>query len=273
MPELPELELARRNVERWLAGRRVVDAQAEEARTFRGAWREAFEQVRGRLEFAKRRGKNLLLGFEGNRGLHLHFGMTGKLVRRLAGVVEPYSRARLSLDDGSVIHFRDPRLFGRIEPKPADALLSAPGLLALGPDALDEPLSGPRLALALSRTRRPLKVALMDQALLAGLGNLHVAEALFRARLHPARAPASLSQTEWRALAAAIRKTLAFALETQGGDEVQYLEDSGALNPFFVYGRAGEPCRTCGAAVESFPQSGRTTFFCPKCQPQPRSKR
>lgn len=273
MPELPELELARRNVERWLAGRRVVKAEAEPGRTFRGARPDGLTQIRGRLVFARRKGKNLLLGFEKNRGLHLHFGMTGKLVRRPAGAVEPYSRARLFLDDGSVIHFRDPRRFGRIEPAPADGLLHSAALRALGPDALDEPLGGPGLARRFGATRRALKVALMDQSLLAGLGNLHVAEALFRARLHPARAPASLSPAEWRRLAAAIAQALAFAIANQGGDELQYVEEPGAENPFFVYGRAGERCRVCAAEVKSFPQGGRTTFYCPNCQPKPRSKR
>ena len=273
MPELPELELARRCVERWLSGRRVVEAHAGPGRTFRGARRDEFEQVRGRLVFAKRLGKHLLLGFEKNRGLHLHFGMTGKLVRRPAGVDEPYSRARLVLDDGTVVHFRDPRRFGRIEAGPADTLLSSPALRALGPDALDDALAGPGLSRALGGTRRELKVALMDQAVLAGLGNLHVAEALFRARLHPERRPATLSFDEWRRLAAAIRETLAFALEVQGGDELQYVEEPGADNPFFVYGRAGQRCRVCAAVVKSFPQGGRTSFYCPTCQPKPRSKR
>ncbi|MHB8873202.1 MAG: DNA-formamidopyrimidine glycosylase family protein, partial [Myxococcaceae bacterium] len=185
MPELPELELARRNVERWLGGRRVVKAEAEKVRTFRGANPKDFEKVRGRLLSARRRGKNLLLSFEGGRGLALHFGMTGKLVRRQPGGSEPYSRARLILDDGTVVHFKDPRLFGRIQPAPAGALLSLPAIAALGPDALLDPLTPDGLAGTVGRTDRELKVALMDQRRLAGLGNLHAAEALFRARLHP----------------------------------------------------------------------------------------
>ncbi len=268
MPELPEVELARRNFERWLEGRRVVRVESEPARTFRGARRAGLKDIRGKLECARRRGKYLLLGFEANRGLLMHFGMTGKLVRRSQGQVEAYSRMRFVLDDGQVVHFRDPRLFGRVQPAQADALLALPVIRALGPDALLDAPDGPAIEKALGRGGRHLKVALMDQARLAGLGNLHAAEALFRARLHPARKVSTLGPGEWRALAAAIRATLAFALEAEGADELQYVEEPGAENPFFVYGRAGLPCRRCQARVKSFAQAGRTTFYCPHCQPK-----
>ena len=109
----------------------------------------------------------------------------------------------------------------------------------------------------------------MDQGRVAGLGNIHAAEALFRAGLHPARKPASLTQAEWGRLARALQATLAYAFELNGeGDELDYLEEPGTPNPFRIYGRAGEPCRKCKAPVESFSQGGRTTHFCPRCQPR-----
>src|SRR5271154_6945235 len=122
MPELPEVEIARRNLERWLEASELTGAEADRTRIFRGASRRAFEKLRGRLVFADRRGKTLLLGFEGNQGFLSHLGMTGKWVRRPSGQLEPYSRSRLWLADGSVVHYRDPRLFGRIQPGPADGL-------------------------------------------------------------------------------------------------------------------------------------------------------
>ena len=109
----------------------------------------------------------------------------------------------------------------------------------------------------------------MLQAAAAGLGNIHAAEALYRARVNPSRAPRSLSKAEWAALARGIHATFAFALEAEGGvEELEYVEEPGADNPFLVYGRAGERCGVgCGAKVRSFAQGGRTTHYCPRCQP------
>ena len=267
MPELPEVEVARRQLVRWLDGRRVVRAEAEKARTFRGADRARFLALRGRLVSAGRRGKYLLLEFEGGQGLLAHLGMTGKFVRRPEGHAEPWSRARLVLDDGAVVHYRDPRLFGQLVPAPAEALARLPAVAKLGRDPLVDGLTVEQLREALGDSRQDLKVALMDQTRVTGLGNIHAAEALFRAGLHPSRKPASLDAAGWRALHRGIHATLAFALEEEDGDEIAYVEEPGAPNPFLVYGRAGESCTRCGTTVRAFTQGGRTTHFCPKCQP------
>src|SRR5690242_19177738 len=115
MPELPEVEIARRQLVRWLDGRAVTGAEAERTRTFRGGHPDRFTRLRGRLREAGRKGKYLLLQFDDGTGVLAHFGMTGKLVRRRRGVQEPYSRARLLLDNGTAIHFLDVRMFGRID--------------------------------------------------------------------------------------------------------------------------------------------------------------
>ncbi len=270
MPELPEVEFARRTLVRWLSGREVVHAHASRGRTFRGASPEAFERIRGRLLFAERKGKYLMLGFEDGLGALAHLGMTGKFVKRPSGEPEPYSRARLELDSGEAIHFRDPRMFGRIEPAPSNRVRELPVIQALGRDPLNEGLTGAQLAEAVGRSGQPLKVALMDQARIAGLGNIHAAEALYRARINPARAPKTLTRAEWSTLARSIHATFSFALEAEGGaEEIEYVEEPGAENPFLIYGRAGERCgrRGCGATVRSFVQGGRTTHYCPRCQP------
>lgn len=267
MPELPEVEIARRNLERWLQGTRVTAAEADRTRIFRGANRLSFTRLRGKLSFAARRGKTLLLGFERNQGFLSHLGMTGKWVRRPAGRLEPYSRARLRLADGSVLHYRDPRLFGRIKPAPADALLSLPEVTHLGPDPLLEVLDGPRLAGCFGSRRTPLKVALLDQSRLAGLGNIHAAEALWRAKLSPLRPVSSLTAAEWRRLATAICTVIRFALLREDDEDIAYVEEPGTPNPFRVYGRAGKPCLRCRTTIRSVPQAGRTTYFCPRCQP------
>jgi formamidopyrimidine-DNA glycosylase len=270
MPELPEVEIARRNLERWLTGSRVTAAEADRTRIFRGAHRPSFERLRGALAFARRRGKTLLLGFERNQGFLSHLGMTGKWVRRPKGQAEPYSRARLWLDDGSVVHYRDPRLFGRIHPAAADALEGLKEVTALGPDPLLERVDGPRRKERLGRSRTPLKVALLDQRRLAGMGNIHAAEALWRAKLSPLRAASSLTAAEWRRLATAIRAVIRFALRLEDDEEIAYVEEPGTRNPFRVYGRAGKPCPRCAASIRSVRQAGRTTYFCPRCQPRKR---
>jgi formamidopyrimidine-DNA glycosylase len=270
VPELPEVEFARRAMVRWFKGRRLVRTEADKSRTFRTGSRDLFQKLKGPLTKADRRGKYLLLSF-GDHGLMAHFGMTGKLVKRPPGTTEPYSRARFVLDSGEVIHFRDPRMFGEIQPAKAKALEELPGVKKLGRDPLVDGLDAKQLKAALGKTKLDLKVALMDQTRLAGLGNIHAAEALFRARLHPARKPQTLSDQEWKALAKGIHDSLRFALDEEGGtDEIEYVEEPGAENPFLIYGRGGTPCRRCKTTVKSFTQGGRTTHFCPSCQPKRR---
>jgi formamidopyrimidine-DNA glycosylase len=270
MPELPEVEIARRNLVRWFGGRRLVRAEADATRIFRGAELAHFCALSGRLESLVRRGKYLLFAFEGGRGLMAHLGMTGKFVRRTEGQAEPYSRARFHLDDGHVIHFCDSRLFGRMEPAPASRLRELDAVKALGRDPIADGLTAGQLQQALGSSKQDLKIALMDQGRVAGLGNIHAAEALFRAGLHPARKPSTLTPDDWKRLVKAIRESIDFGLKEQEGEEPVYLEEGRTENPFRVYGRAGGPCSQCGTPVRSFPQGGRTTHFCPKCQPEGR---
>jgi formamidopyrimidine-DNA glycosylase len=269
MPELPEVELARRQLERWLSGRNVVRAEADKTRIFRGGDRERFTQLKGKLSAADRRGKYLLLAFDSGEGVVAHLGMTGKFLLRAKSDEVRWSRARLFLDDDKVVHYRDPRMFGQIVAAPASTLREVKAVAKLGIDPLVDGLSVEQLEGALLRTRQPLKVALMDQTRVTGLGNIHAAEALFRARLHPGRKPQSLTDPEWKALHKGIHAALQFALDAEDDpDEIEYVEEPGAPNPFLIYGRAGTPCRRCKTPVKSFVQGGRTTHFCPSCQPR-----
>ncbi len=272
MPELPEVELARRNLRRWFEGRRVVKTAAENSRVFRGSSPKAFATIRGKLVRADRKGKYLLLEFE-RGGALAHLGMTGKLVRRPSGERVKHSRAQFRLDSGEVVHFQDPRMFGRIEVLDRPDLESNATTAALGPDLLNDRVSWKTLKSRVGSSRQDLKVALLDQTRIAGLGNIHAAEALFRAKLHPKRKPASLTDAEWRALSRGIRSAIAFALKQEEGDDIVYVEEPGATNPFRIYGRAGEPCLVCGTTVKSFTQGGRTTHACPQCQPETGARR
>jgi formamidopyrimidine-DNA glycosylase len=272
MPELPEVEIARRTLEQWLGGAEVTGAQAERTRVFRAGGRPDFDRLRGRLARADRHGKLLLVSLDSGQGFLSHLGMTGKWVRRPAGEPVPYSRARLMLSDGTVVHYRDPRLFGRIEPHPAAELRALPAVQEQGPDPLLTRLTGRQLRDALGTTRVPIKIALMDQRRLAGLGNIHAAEALWRARIHPARPTRSLELPEWNRLATAIRRGLDFALSAEDSEEISYVEEPGTENPFKVYARAGERCFRCGTTIRLVRQGGRRTDFCPHCQPARRRK-
>lgn len=267
MPELPEVEIARRTLVRWFEGHTVKRAEASKTRIFRGAKPQAFEAIRGALTKAERKGKYLLLTF-GEQGVLAHLGMTGKFLKRPAGEEVLYSRARFVLDTDEVIHFRDPRMFGRIEPTPAEKLWTLDTIKELGVDPLTEGLDVAQLKGAVGKSKQELKVALMDQGRITGLGNIHTSEALYRAKIHPSRAPLSLTDEEWTRLCESIHAAIAFGLAEQGNaDEITYVEEPGAPNPFLIYDRAGEECGNCNAVISKSEHGGRSSYFCPECQP------
>jgi formamidopyrimidine-DNA glycosylase len=269
VPELPEVEIASRQLRGWAQGRRIERASAARSRVIRGQAPARFAQLAGRrLEQIVRLGKWMLLSFDGGEGLVSHLGMTGKWMRRRKADAPPSQvRATLELEDGHAIDYRDPRLFGRLVRGTVEQLRSLPALAALGPD----PLGGidvQRLHRVLRGTRRSLKEALMDQRTLAGLGNIQVSEGLHRAGLHPARPSNRLRLDEVDALAKAIGAALRAALDAEDSPEpITYVEEGGP-NSFLVYDRKGQPCTTCGTPIQRIVQGGRSTFFCPTCQPR-----
>ncbi len=271
MPELPEVEMARRRLVQWMRGRRVVKTDAEAGgRTLSKEDRAAFAAMAGPLNETRRKGKFLLLVFQKTQGLLVHLGMTGKFLKRNAKATtlpEKWVRASLLLDNGTIIHFQDPRKFGRLETiAPAD-WEQHPSVAKLGFDALEGQLTVEALQAVLLKSKQPLKVALMDQSKIAGFGNIHAAEALFRARLHPMRLAGSLTTAEWKQLQRGLTAALQFGLEEQGrSDEAQYVEERKAPNPFLVYGRKGQPCLSCKSPIAQQTQAGRSTFYCPTCQ-------
>jgi formamidopyrimidine-DNA glycosylase len=171
----------------------------------------------------------------------------------------------------SAIDYRDQRLFGRLIRGTVDQLRSLPQLAALGPDPLGG-IDAVRLGNVLRKTRRSLKEALMDQRTLAGLGNIQVSESLHRAKLHPERLGASIDDDEVRRLAAAIEESLEATLGREDSPEpITYVEEGGE-NIFLVYDREGQPCRTCRTSIARIVQGGRSTYFCPNCQPLRRKR-
>jgi formamidopyrimidine-DNA glycosylase len=268
MPELPEVEHAARSLRAWLAGTPVVRAEAAASRVFRDGGRLAFQRtLAGRtLQRVDRRGKVLLLAFDADVGLLSHLGMTGKWVRVDAAARPPHSRARLALADGSAVHYCDPRMFGRIALHPATALATLPEVLGLGPDPVLDGIDPGVLHAALARTARAVKVALLDQSVLAGVGNIYATEALFRARVHPAREGRSLSRREVERVAGGLDAVFADALARLGADIAYLSEGAHVDNPFLVYDRAGQPCPSCRRALEKATLGGRTSAYCARCQ-------
>jgi formamidopyrimidine-DNA glycosylase len=276
MPELPEVESVRRQLQPALVGRRferVEIADSRLVRPFEPA--EVAAELEGeRVTAVDRRGKYLIVVFESGRVLLVHLRMTGSLRHAPRGTLQddPYRRAVVKLDDGSDVAYRDVRRFGTwlvLEPGEAETYLSA----RVGEEPLDAVFTVAHLASRLAGRRAPVKAALLDQRTLAGMGNIYVDEALWRARINPLRSAASLDSAEVRRLHRGVRGALAHGIARQGSTLRDYALPDGASgrmqDEFRVYGRAGEPCPRCRTPIEKTRVAGRGTWYCPYCQPLP----
>jgi len=277
MPELPEVEVAARNLRRWASGKTVRAAEADATPVVRPAGPRALAVLVGaRVRKVDRVGKHLLLTLERAAkpvGLWSHLGMTGKWQRAAKAASSPrFSHARLRLDDGATLHYCDMRRFGRLRVVPGARFSEIPTLAALGPDPLRDGIDAATLHARLARTRLPIKVALLDQTILAGVGNIQASEACFRARLDPRRPARALTRAEVGRLARAILASIRYTLDQfakEGADEgdgaIVYVEENREANPFKVYGRAGAPCPRRNGTIRRIVQAGRSTFFCEAC--------
>jgi formamidopyrimidine-DNA glycosylase len=278
VPELPEVEWAARQLRRWLTGRELVAVRADPAarRLFRPGTPTGLARALAgaRVERVERHGKQLLLTLRapaGPLGLNAHLGMTGSWEVRPPGDLAPrHARLSLTLDDGRLVHYLDPRMFGRLRLVPGGRFDRWPDLAALGPDPMAAAIDLARLTALLRATRRAVKVALLDQSLLAGVGNIHASEACWRARLDPRRRGDALSGAEVARLARAVRGSLRFGLaglEALGEGPLVMVEQGGE-NPFHVYERAGLRCRHagCGGTIRRLVQAQRSTYWCGRCQ-------
>jgi formamidopyrimidine-DNA glycosylase len=274
MPELPEVETVRRGLALKISGRRIVRAELR-----RSDLRRPFPPaLAARLDGARigalaRRGKYILIELDADGLLLLHLGMSGRVTlgdeSQPAG---PHDHVLLTLDDGTVIRFNDARRFGTIDYLRRDEVGRHPLLAGLGPEPLADGFDGAYLAAKLARKMTPIKSALLDQRIVAGLGNIYACEALYRARLSPRRLAASVAGGRAARLAAAIRSVLGDAIAAGGSSLRDYVQADGELGYFqhhwAVYGREGEPCPGCNCAegVRRIVQSGRSTFYCAKRQ-------
>ena len=256
MPELPEVEAAMDVLRRRAKGRTIARLALVHPAFKRRLSNPRAKSVAGAvIDRVERRGKHQLLHLADGRVLHAHFRMNGDWEYGRAGDELPrFTRALIEFTDGGRIAFVDSRALGTIELHPASATLD----LGLGPDASDSDWTAAQLSASLAVRRGPIKPALLDQKLLAGLGNIYAAESLWRAKIDP-RAPSnSLSRTQVKRL----RTAIAAVLERATG--ARYTDDS-TVN-LDVYDREGLPCRRCKTPIERITQAGRSTYFCAKCQ-------
>jgi formamidopyrimidine-DNA glycosylase len=274
MPELPEVESVRRQLEPALVGRRFERVSIDDPRLVRPYEpAEVAAELEGEAVAAvERRGKYLVVRFESGRVLLIHLRMTGSLLRAPNRSLpdDPHRRAVVNLDDGSDVAYHDVRRFGTwllLEPGEAELYLAA----RVGDEPLDALFTAARLGERLAGRRTSLKAALLDQRTLAGMGNIYVDEALWRARLNPLRPASGLDRNELRRLHRGIRAALEHGLARQGSTLRDYRLPDGSggsmQDEFRVYGRRDEPCDRCGTSIARTQVAGRTTWFCPTCQP------
>lgn len=262
MPELPEVETVARSIAP-LIGRRIVSAEFRCLRILRGGDPDVMSTALAGRKIAsvKRYGKFLVVTLSGRGFLTIHLGMTGRLL--LGGQAGKHTHAIFTLDRGSLL-FDDSRQFGCIEYS-----VEFPERVArLGPEPLEIPAD--EFVAGMKRRRTSVKALLLNQAFVRGVGNIYADEALFRAGIHPQALAMKLRADRARKLHAAIQEVLSEAIEAGGSSISDYVDAEGRKGFFQfqhrVYGRTGEPCRTCGAPIRRVLVVQRSSHFCPRCQ-------
>ena len=295
MPELPEVETIASDLRPHLVGRTIVSCELRFPAIVRHPEPELFtDLIAGhRIESVGRRGKYILIGLEqrcapgiGSAGrgassgepplnedllLVVHLGMTGQLrLVRADTPIPDHTHAIFTLDDGRHLRYRDPRRFGRLLLGTQAGLLDAKAMPRLGPEPIDGDFTAEALYRALRRRNAPLKAVLLDQKALAGVGNIYADESLYRARIRPDRIAHRISRQSAGRLHEALRESLRTAIKNRGSSVDTYRDAwgdvGGQQEVLEVYGRAGEPCFTCGRPLASTRIAGRTTVFCRHCQ-------
>ena len=275
MPELPEVETVMRGLQARLEGHVIRRAEIRRPDLRWALPLGLADRLTGaRVTSFRRRAKYILMRLDGGDSLLLHLGMSGRINIRTRGAnaPEPHEHVLLETDDDWQIAFVDPRRFGSIDLVPTVAEDTHRLLAGLGPEPLDAAFTPKRLKAALVAKRTSIKAALLDQRIVAGLGNIYVCEALFRARIAPTALAGDIST---RRLVPEIKATLLEAIQAGGSSLRDYVQPGGELGYFQhawqVYGREGEPCPACPgppqcAGIGRIVQSARSTFYCPRLQ-------
>lgn len=282
MPELPEVETVRRGLAPVMEGAVIARAQVNRP-DLRWPFPERMaERLTGaRVLRLRRRSKYILADLDPGETLIVHLGMSGRMTvsgdplgrfLRDHPPRERHDHVILDMDNGARITFNDPRRFGMMDLVATDAVEGHRLLAGLGPEPLGNGFSENWLAGALRGRRAPIKAALLDQGIVAGLGNIYVCESLFRAGISPRRQAGGISRARIARLVAAIREVLQEAIRAGGSSLRDFRQADGELgyfqHAFDVYGREGAPCRRpgCSGVIARIRQSGRSSFYCPRCQ-------
>lgn len=283
MPELPEVETVRQGLLPVMQGHVIARAEVNRA-DLRFAFppRMAERLTGARVLGLRRRSKYILVDLSTSESLLIHLGMSGRMLisGQAPGVfhhdhpaAQKHDHVVLHMDNGARVTFNDARRFGAMDLMATAGAEAHPLLAGLGPEPLGNGFDESCLAARLAGRRTPIKSALLDQRNVAGLGNIYVCEVLFRARLHPARLAGDLTADEVARLVPLIRAVLTEAIAAGGSSLRDYRRADGELgyfqHRFQVYDRQGEPCPTpgCAATIQRIVQSGRSSFYCPTCQP------
>jgi formamidopyrimidine-DNA glycosylase len=274
MPELPEVETVRRGLALKMSGRRIVRAELRRPDLRRPFPPALAERLAGaQIGALARRGKYILIELDADGLLLLHLGMSGRIT--VGNAAQPdlrHDHVVLTLDDGTIVRFNDARRFGTLDYLRRSEASRHPLLAGLGPEPLEAGFDGAYLAAKFAGKLTSIKAALLDQRVAAGLGNIYVCEALYRARLSPRRLAGTIGRGRAERLVAAIRAVLGEAIEAGGSSLRDYVQADGELGYFqhrwAVYAHEGEPCPGCDCAegVRRIVQSGRSTFYCAKRQ-------
>ena len=279
MPELPEVETVMRGLSAVLEGRTVRAASVARP-DLRWPFPAGLAErlVGARVEGFRRRGKYMLMRLSGGDSVLIHLGMSGRMVAQPAKApvaAAPHEHMTLETTDGVRVGFVDPRRFGCVDLVPTEKEDGHRLLAGLGPEPLEPGFTPAVLAAALCGRRTPLKAALLDQKVVAGLGNIYVSEALFRARLSPLRAASSATEADVERLVPAIRAVLEESIAAGGSSLRDYVHADGGIGffqeRFKVYDREGLPCEECTGppgcpGIQRIVQAGRASFHCPRLQ-------
>lgn len=290
MPELPEVETIKLGLQKYLVGHKIVDVDVRLPRIFSG---DAEKIIGGNVIAARRFGKGLLIDLDNAYSIAVHVKMTGQLLYKetketplrqgfegqakekdikkvdIESLPDAYTHVVFSLDKASFLYFRDMRQFGWVKVLLTKDAGELPFFKSLGPEPLKD-LTSEKFKAIISKNKTNIKILLMDQKKISGIGNIYANDALFVAGIDPRRYSASITEKEKEKLLKAIEQVLKKGLEVGGASEWSYVDvlgGAGKYQDFFqVYGKKGKPCKNCGTIIEKITLGGRGTFFCPKCQ-------
>jgi formamidopyrimidine-DNA glycosylase len=298
MPELPEVETIKLGLQKYLVGHLIQDVEVRLPKQLRGDYKKI---IGGKIIGARRFGKGLVIDLDNGFSLAIHVKMTGQLLyssnagpagrhprstssaspagahrgtptpvtRSEVDLPDAYTHLVFILDNGAILYYRDMRQFGWVAILPTSDVLDLPFFKSLGKEPLKD-LTFSDFQALLQKYKTPIKLLIMDQTKIAGVGNIYANDALYLAKIHPKRQASSLSIKEQKVLFAAIEKVLQKGIEVGGASEWHYVDVLGGRGKyqdfFLVYRKNGKPCQRCGTIIEKIKLGGRGTFFCPVCQ-------